>query len=364
MSGWTGALNLNRNSGDFQVNAALWATSPGFESNDLGFNFRSDRWGGHVVASWQKTKPDRLTRRRWIGIAKWYALNFDRDRQGDGFNVFSNAQLTNYWFVGANAFKRLRAQNDNLTRGGPSGENPATQGGGFWVETDTRKRATGNLELFYNSNAYGGSSLDSWLSLKLKPTSGLWLQLGPGLRKPRAVAQWVDAFDDPTAATFGRRYVFADMRQAEVSIATRLNWILSPRMSLQVYAQPLISSGDYSGFKEFTTPRRFEFARYGVDRGTIAYDAQAGEYRVDPDSSGPAPSLTFANPDFNLKSLRLNAVFRWEWRLGSTFYVVWTQNRTNDRNPGDFELGRDLDNLLGTPGDDVFLVKFSYRFGR
>lgn len=365
MAGWTGSVNLNRNSGDLQVNAALWATSPGFESNDIGFNFKSDRWGGHVVGSWQKTKPDRLTRRRWIGIAKWYALNFDADRQGDGINVFSNAQLTNYWFVGANAFKRFRSQNDTFTRGGPSGESPASQGGGFWVETDNRKRATGNLQFFYNSNAYGGKSLDSGLSLRLKPSSGLSLQLGPNLRKPFSVAQWVGGFDDSTAsATYGRRYVFADLRQTEVSMTTRLNWILSPRMSLQVYTQPLISSGDYSSFKEFERPRGFQFARYGADRGAIAYDAQSGEYRVDPDGAGSAPVLTFGNPDFNFKSLRVNAVFRWEWRLGSTLYVVWTQGRTNDAHPGDFELGRDVGDLLGAPGDDVFLVKFSYRLGR
>jgi hypothetical protein len=90
LSGWTGSLTLNRNAGNFQVNAALWATSPGFESNDLGFNFRSDRWGGHVVATLRKTQPDSLTRRRQLSVAKWYALNFDGDRQGDGMHVFGS----------------------------------------------------------------------------------------------------------------------------------------------------------------------------------------------------------------------------------------------------------------------------------
>jgi hypothetical protein len=365
ISGWTGSINLNRQNGDFQVNAALWATSPGFESNDLGFNFRSDRWGGHVVGSYQRTKPDRFTRRRWIGLAKWYALNFDGDRQGDGINLFSNAQFRNYWFAGVNAFKRLRSQNDNLTRGGPSAASLGGQGGGAWVETDNRKRATGVAEFFSESFPGGGSFRGYWLSLKVKPTSGLSIQLGPSLRKPYAAAQWVDGFDDASAAaTFGRRYVFADMRQTELSMTTRINWILSPRLSVQVYAQPLISSGDYTGFKEFTTPRRFEFARYGVDRGTLDYDRAADEYRADPDGAGQAPPLTFSNPDFNIKSLRVNAVLRWEWRLGSALYVVWTQNRASDANPGNFELGRDLNSLFGAPGDDVFLVKFSYRLGR
>jgi hypothetical protein len=154
------------------------------------------------------------------------------------------------------------------------------------------------------------------------------------------------------------------MDQTELSMTTRLNWILSPRLSLQVYAQPLISTGEYSGFKEFSTPRTFEFARYGVDRGTIDYDAAADEYRVDPDGGGPAAPFSFANPDFNFKSLRVNAVLRWEWRLGSALYVVWTQNRTNGANPGSLEFGRDVSALFDAPADDVLMVKFTYRLGR
>jgi hypothetical protein len=279
--------------------------------------------------------------------------------------AFANGQLRNYWNFGLNAFQFFTVQRDNLTRGGPSAENPRSHSEGFWFETDNRKRVTANVEVFHERSRDGASFLGNWLNVKLKPSSGLSLQFGPSFRKPLATAQWVGGFDDATALeTYGRRYVFANLRQTEVVMTTRVNWILSPRLSLQVYAQPLISSGDYTVFKEFLTPRRFEFARYGVDRGTIAYDADAREYRVDPDGSGPAPAFTFGSPDFNFKSLRLNAVFRWEWRLGSTLYVVWTQNRTSDVNPGTFEFRRDVSDLFGANPDDVFLVKFSYRLGR
>lgn len=365
LAGWTGSLNLNRNGGNLQLNAALWATSPGFESNDLGFNFRSDRWGGHVVGTWKKTTPDKLTRTRALSLAKWYALNFDGERQGDGYNAFFNAELKNFWHGGGHVFKRLRVLSDQSTRGGPSGVNPASAGGGFWIETDTRKRLTGVFEAFYSGNEYGGQGLEINSSVKLKPASWLQLQVGPTLRRTRAVAQWVDGFDDPTAtATYGGRYVFATLRQTELSMTTRLNWILSPRLTVQVYAQPLLSNGDYFGFKELSAPRRFAFARYGVDRGQIAFDAAGGAYRVDPDGGGPAPGFSFDDPNFNFKSLRVNAVLRWEWRLGSTLFVVWTQNRSDDRNPGDFQLGRDVRALLRASGDDVLQVKFSYRFGR
>jgi hypothetical protein len=363
LAGWTGSLNLNRNAGNFQVNAALWATSPGFESNDLGFNFRSDRWGGHVVATLRKTKPDSVTRRRQLSVAKWYSLNFDGDRQGDGMHVFGNAQLRNYWFVGVNGFKRWRAYNDGLTRGGPSALAGAALGGGAFVETDERKRVTGAAEAFRMSNEYGSSSLETSLRLTVKPSSGLSLSLGPSLLKNRTMAQWVRAVEDPLAtATYGSRYVFGEIDQTEWAMSVRLNWILSPRLSIQLYAQPLVSAGDYENFKEFLRPKSFDFARYGVDAGSISYDAATSTYTATP--GGGAPSFTFANPDFNWKSLRINAVARWEYRPGSTLYVVWAQNRANAANPGDFDLGRDLGDLMGAPADDVLMVKVSYRFGR
>ncbi|MGE5361490.1 MAG: DUF5916 domain-containing protein, partial [Bacteroidales bacterium] len=82
---------------------------------------------------------------------------------------------------------------------------------------------------------------------------------------------------------------------------------------------------------------------------------------VDPDGTGPAEPFKLVNPDFNYKSLRVNAVFRWEWRLGSTLYVVWTQNREDSANPSDrFALGRAVSSLFGARGDNVFAVKVAY----
>jgi hypothetical protein len=120
-------------------------------------------------------------------------------------------------------------------------------------------------------------------------------------------------------------------------MSTRATWVISPRMSLQFYSQPLLAAGDYWNFKALATPRSFDF--YGV---------------ADPPG----------NPDFNFKSLKVNAVFRWEWRLGSTLYVVWTDQREDSRYPGEFRFGRDARALFRARADDVFLVKLSYWISR
>src|SRR5262249_59215188 len=125
MAGWTGAVNLNRQGGRFRVNSALWAVSPGFESNDLGFLSRTARWGGHAVVDFRKTDPDRFTRSRWFALAKWNVYNFDGDAQGNGMHAFGEVQLKNYWWVNATLYKQWRGPNKPL----PPRRPPAPPGG-------------------------------------------------------------------------------------------------------------------------------------------------------------------------------------------------------------------------------------------
>jgi len=127
-----------------------------------------------------------------------------------------------------------------------------------------------------------------------------------------------------------------------VTLTTRINYIFSPRASLQVFMQPLLAGGKYQDFQELVAPRTFDFQRFVAADGSAAFD----------------------NPDFNFKSLKVNAVFRWEFIPGSTLYGVWTQQRQDFSHPGDLRFRRDAAALFSAPADDVFLVKMTYWIGR
>jgi hypothetical protein len=356
LAGWTGSVNLNRNSGIHLVNAALWATSPGFDSNDAGFMFSGDRAGGHVVYTWRDPRPVSWARSRGLALAKWYTWNFARQIQGDGIHGFGNVQLTNYWSLFGGFFAQRAIQDDRATRGGPLMVRPAFRGVFFEVETDSRRRLSGELggEMFAGSD--GGSSVFFSAQLRWRPTAALDLSTGPRFSRRLARAQYVGAFSDPAAVeTYGARYVFGRIDQRELGLQTRVNWLLSPRLSVQVYMQPLVSVGDYTDFKALARPRTYDFVRFGRDRGLLAFDATSRRYTVDPGDGG-AP-FAFADPDFNFKSLRLNAVLRWEWRPGSALYVVWTEERRDFANPGELVFGRDFPRIFSAPADDVLLVK-------
>jgi hypothetical protein len=365
LSGFKGRLNLNRNSGLWRVNAALWAGSPGWESNDLGFHSTGDRAGAHAVVWMQGITPRRFSRSRNMWVAKSWTWNYARELQSDNINGQVRNTFMNYWSVGANAGTRRRVLDDRLTRGGPSAANP---GGGFWnVQGNTDSRRWLSVSGNYNNNwsDVGGWSRNGSLSFSLKPSPRLTVSTGPQWNRTRTIAQYVTAVTDATATdTFGGRYVFGLLEQTQLTMTTRVSVIVTPAVSLQVFAQPLLAVGDYGDFKELARPRTYDFLHYGATAGSIAYDSLARAYAVDPDGAGDAPGFTFDDPDFNFKSLRLNAVFRWEMKPGSALYAVWTRQQVDEAHPGVFAPGRDARALLGARGDDVFLVKMAYWLGR
>jgi hypothetical protein len=366
LSGFTGRVNLNRNSGLLKVNAALWGVSPGFESNDLGFHSNGDRAGAHAVVFWRNVTPGRFIRNRNIWAAKWWTWNFDRESLGHGFNANANATFMNYWNAGANIFIGRRGVDDRLTRGGPLTAVAPGAGVNVNAGTDSRKALSVNGNAGWGSDEAGGWNRSFGISFNLKPASGVTVSLGPEWNRSHGFAQYVRTVDDATAVdTLGGRYVFGGIDQWQLSMTTRANVIFTPHLSLQVFMQPLLATGDYNGFKELARPRTLDFLHYGVTAGSLAYDSTLRTYTADPDgAAGAAPAFSFGDPDYNFKSLRLNAVLRWELRPGSNFYAVWTRQQQDFANPGRFAPGPDARAMFRAPGDDIVLFKISYWIGK
>jgi hypothetical protein len=366
LSGFTGRINLNKNSGLRQFNAALWGASPGFESNDLGFLGTGDRAGAHSVYFFRNVTPGDILRERSAWIAKWWTWNFNRDLQGDGVQGNMYYQFLNYWSFGVNAGINRTVQDDRLTRGGPSALSVASRRWNLNLNTDSRQRLSINAFTNYSWNDAEGWSRNSGVTVNLKPSPKVSVSTGPQYNSSLGIAQYVRSVVDPTATdTYGGRYVFGAIDQQQLTLTTRVNLIFTPRHSLQVFAQqPLLAAGDYDDFKELALPRTFDFLHYGSGSSTLAFDPRTRIYTVDPDASGPAAPFTFGDPDFNFKSLRLNVVYRWELKPGSAFYAVWTRQQQDLTNPGSFAFRQDAHALFAAPGDDVFLVKMAYWIGR
>jgi hypothetical protein len=366
LSGWSGHVNLNRNAGTWNINAALWGVSPGFESNDVGYHSRGDVAGGHGVFVWSKPNPDRFSRSRNFWVGKYWTWNFHREIEADGWYASGTATLRNYWQISGQVGWHRGALDGTLTRGGPAMRTPAGGSASTGLSTDSRKPLSLSLNGVYAWNDAGGFGSALSASFTIKPSSKVLISTGPEADRTHAVAQYVRRVDDPLAvSTYGARYVFSDIDQTEVSMVTRLDLVLTPTVSFQLYVQPLLSMGRYWNLKELARSRSFDFLIYGTGNSTVTPVAGERASIVDPDGgAGPAAPFRLDDPSFNFKSLRANAIFRWQYRPGSTLFVVWTQQRQDFSHPGEFQLGPDLRSLLDNRPDDVVLVKVSYWFGR
>jgi hypothetical protein len=229
---------------------------------------------------------------------------------------------------------------------------------GMFYRTDNRKSVSFNANVYtYTAQERASQNVELSVGVEWKPSSNMTLSFSPSLERSFTAAQYVGTFADPTAsATFGNRYVFAELGQTSLSGNIRMNWIFNPRLSLELFAQPLIASGDYYHFKELARPRSYDFNRYGQNGSTF----DGVNYVADPDGAGPAAPIAVGNPDFNFRSLRGNAVLRWEYMPGSTLFLVWTQSRSNEENIGNFRFGHSVGELLRADADNIFAVKVTY----
>ncbi|MGH7628128.1 MAG: DUF5916 domain-containing protein [Gemmatimonadales bacterium] len=356
LSGWAGRMLLNKQKGDWMLNASAGAFSPGFEMNDVGFQIWADHVNTHLMVGRRWTRPSRLFQRAQANIATFRNWTFGGDMTDAGYFVRAYLQFRNFYEWTGEVQYSPRSLNPRRSRGGPLSVNPH---GVYWrseLISDVRK--TWSFGLTFEGTDYALDRQSSILvepSVEWRPTSKLTVRVAPSYENLTTTAHYVGSFDDPGAtATFGRRYLFAGLNQNTLSASVRLNWIFTPRLSLELYAQPLLSSGEYAEYKELARPRTYEFGLTGP-----AVSIGDDQLAVSPATPGVA-ALKFADPNFSLASLRGNAILRWEYLPGSTLFLVWTQSRSDTVLDGQFRLGDGLDRLLSGAADNVFLVKLSY----
>lgn len=362
LNGWGMRLMLNKQKGRFMFNSAVGALSPGFDPNDIGFQYGiSDIVNAHLIFGYNWPHPGKVFRKIYIFGGPFRNYDFGGNKTWDGYLAIIQGQFLNYWGFNTLFAYNPQTTSNRLTRGGPLAIIPAGYQIDLGIDSDSRKSVVMSISTSLYRRPTEGHSWSGSFNLRWKPRSNISFSFGPECYIRRAELQWVtDVEDALMTETFGTRYIFGRISQITLSSVIRLNWTFTPKLSLQLYLQPLLSVGEYDKFKELARPKSFEYNIFGEGNSTITYSEE--EYTVDPDGQGPASTFSFDNPDFNVKSLRGTMVLRWEYSPGSILYFVWTQNRSDYTHPGDFSLWRDLGDLLTAPGDNIFLIKISYRW--
>ena len=332
MSGSATRIGIRKIGGErvrFESRASF--TSPGFDINDLGFFQRADEKNMNNWLQVRSEKPSRWLRSRYLNFNQYARWNYDGDLMGGGGNVNSHWHFTNSWGIGGGFNFNKTYFDDRLSRGGPGGLFEDYNGIWFYVNSDDRHAVSLNYNGQFFADGHGSWVREYEPRVTVRPVPSLSLSAGVKIASSVANTQWVSNVTDTED-----HYVFGRLAQTTVSLTSRLSYTMKPTLSLQLYAEPFVSAGDYGAFKELVDGRNPIYAdRY-------------------------APFVYGGNPDFNYRSFRTTNVLRWEYRPGSTLFAVWQQAREGNGNDGTFRFGRDFHDMFNTTGRNVFLVKLAY----
>ncbi|KPL02279.1 MAG: hypothetical protein AMJ90_06250 [candidate division Zixibacteria bacterium SM23_73_2] len=333
---WGGALALAKDGGEhIRGEISAYYLDRGLDLNHIGFLRRADYKEVWCWVQYKTIKEWWIVRRSWNNFNIGYEDNLSGLKLARGGNFNNSIQLTNNWNIGGGIWMDYdNAYHDDETQGGPPAPIPKGQNWWVWIETDGSKWWQIN-PYFETGDTWDGKFYSYSLWFNLHPRSNIEVSVGPEFYRCDGVSRWLTYLEDEnenrTDEIFGEQHV----RRFDMTL--RGTYTFNKDLTLQVYAQPFIAAVDYRNFKKLVQPDGFEYVSSDV------YDEEKEQ------------------PDYNWTSFNSNLVLRWEYRPGSTLFLVWTQNRgTKKEGVGNFRFRNDWDNLFNTIPGNTFLIKANY----
>jgi hypothetical protein len=360
LNGYGGNVQAGKVGGHWNFMTFGYFKSPGYDLNDVGYLQSADALLTGVWSAYSFDKPFSIFRQIRPNFNAWTGWDYGGTHLFTGGNMSIYSEFKNLWSTSFGANYEGESLSNTLLRGGPSMLTPSNMNYFASVGTNSSKMVYGTL--WVNGGKGREDSSESWsagFDLTAKPGQSFSVTLSPSFSKNSNSIQYVTYIPDHD------RYILSRIDQQVVRMSIRLNYNITPDLTIQYWGQPFLAAMDYSRYKAVTDPRAESLAdRYHVFTDSeLTYDEENNEYDVDENNAGTI-AYSFSNPDYNYDEFLSNLVARWEFRPGSTLYLVWSQTRNYYEPTGSFSLDQNLDKLYTAEKPyNVFLIKFTYRFG-
>ncbi|MEO9477485.1 MAG: DUF5916 domain-containing protein [Cyclobacteriaceae bacterium] len=356
LQGTAGTFAFGKRSGNWQWVVGTNYRSPGLSLNDVGFLVQTDNINNWGYTQYRVIKPTKYFRSQKYSFHFEQNLDFGGVETRSGGEVNFGWQFHNFWYFGTGTWVDFKQISNADLRGGPAIQYPGGVNYYYELQTNQRKKLSVGFENWYYWGDYdftqsrGGS-----LSLYYRPLDAMSVSLSPNISFDKNTLQYVDHQD----LNGKMEYLLAQVKQETYSMSLRVNYNITPNLTLEFWGQPFLAKGEYDAFKFVKDPKsgqykeRFAF----IDQSRISFDSEESEYAIDEE-------FVFDDPDFNVVEFRSNFVMRWEYIPGSTLFLVWSNNGTNSNQSENNQFGDLSSNLVRLNGTNTFLVKYTYRFIR
>jgi hypothetical protein len=360
LTGTGGNLNIGQYGKRIQFQVGATYRSPGLELNDLGFLRNADEINQYLWAGFRWSRPFAIFRDFRVNFNEWSRWDFGGRHLYQAFNVNMNTTFKNFWSSGLGLNFETNDISNTWLRSGPAFRKPHGYGGSFNVGTDSRK----DIQLSMNTNGGAGydNSVNSYtvgVTLRMQLSNAINASIGSSWNRNFREDQYVTT----QSSNNETRYILGEIVQKTLDFTIRINYNITPDLTIQYYGQPFISRGIYSDFKYVTDALankvKNRYRSYTEDQLKIEQGLEF--YSIDENLDANI-DYQVLNPNFDFVQFRSNLVARWEYKPGSEIFLVWSQGSTAFRRDIDVTIPRSLnENLWDDSLTNTFLIKLTYR---
>src|SRR5665648_83083 len=355
LNGFGASLKIGKwSKGHWRYNEEINMRSPGLELNDLGYMTISNITKNNTTVSYFETENSWIFKNYNFNLYQQNAWN------AHGTGLFSMASLgaqgefMNGWAAQLSGQYKFRTVDEWILRGGPAMKIPDLMSFSYFLQTNSSKKLFFSINGEFNNRLAGNSHNSSFSTeFSYRPWSNLVLSLRPSYQENKDELQYLNQFGNPEST---KTYLLGSIDNRNWGITFRIDLALTPELTIQYYGSPFVSIGKYTDFKKVDKPLDSDYYnRFAI----LSPEKIDNSYNFDDNQDGVV-DYSIDNPDFNFHQFRSNLVVRWEYRPGSTFYIVWAQDRTGFEQGGPFAFNQGYSKMFDLYPKNIFMIKFNY----
>ena len=339
--------------------------SPGYNVNELGYMRSANSKTINSSLKYEDYTPGRFWQIFSFSFGSYQNWDYDFKNVNSGIWMENWIRLNSWNVLSWDYRNSFGGTNRVFTRGGPVSARPTWNKVGLKFETDRRKKVNSFIRLGYRLAEDNEFDKSFGSGFGLRPNTKLDLEVEFYLRNEFDTDQYIDQISDEQAInTYGKRYIFSDISNDTKGMTFEADMIHSPTVSFQFFMRPELGHYQYRGLKEFNNPGGYDFIYYEenqireIDENTV---------EITPSYAADANSFTLSKDfirGFNFISIRSNFVVKWEFKPGSSMFLVWQHERnhyeiTDEKN---LRISAGVDKLLGSDYVSTFMIKLTHWF--
>jgi len=357
LSGFGGKFRIGKGAkGFWRYSTGVSWLSPGLELNDLGYMRTSDEINQENEISYFVNQPVSVFRTYTITLEQFNSWNFGGIYLGSGSHLSFESEFKNNLAFSTNFIIHSGSSDPRLLRGGSDFKVPYSVMSFGKIRTNPAKKLIISLNYDYSYSGHDSrTNYEITPGISLRPFNALRFEMTASFGKNKDELQYVTTLN----TNEGKRYILGTIDQQTLNLTFRVDLNITPEFSVQYYGSPFVSKGRYSEFKKVTNPLARNYSdRFSVFENPVL---SGNMYFLD-DNGNFIPDYSIENPDFNFHQFRSNLVAKWEYRLGSYIYLVWSSDRTGFMDQPASSIGESFRQLWKVFPKNIFLIKLNYWF--